>query len=114
MGDEVAVDVDAVRAELRTKYPEPAYELRAVQLRMGLIVLRNPSHPEHQMYKQQILDEAQRHVASENLLTMTTVYPSRVAIEGLCRRYPGMVSNPRIQKAMAYLSGATDEAEGKG
>jgi|SRR5580658_4001144 hypothetical protein len=107
------VDVDAVLADLRTKFPSPEFELRAVQLRMGLIVLRNPSHAEHQMYKKQILDDDARAVASENHLMMTAVYPDNASMQRLTKRYPGLVSNVKVQRAMAYLSGQTDESEGK-
>lgn len=108
------VDVEKVMADLRVKYPTPAFELRAVTLRMGTFVLRNPSHAEHQMFKRQVIDEESRHVASENLFVNTCVYPETAIVQATMQRYPGFIANRAVQKVMSYLSGSTDEIEGKG
>jgi hypothetical protein len=106
-------DIDKVMAELRAKYPAPDFELVPLDLRMGLFVLRNPSHAEHMIVKKMAMDEAQQHLAAGNSFAMTCVYPDKAEVARAVQRWPGMVSQPRVQRALAYLSGATDELEGK-
>jgi hypothetical protein len=106
-------DIDKVMAELRAKYPAPDFELVPLDLRMGLFVLRNPSHAEHMIAKKMAMNEAEQHLAARNSFVMTCVHPDKVALERAVNRWPGMVSQPKVQRALAYLSGATDELEGK-
>jgi hypothetical protein len=107
-------DIDKVVAELRQKYKEPEYELVPLDLRMGLFVLRNPSHQEFMMYRKQGMDDDQKHLASFNLFAATCVYPDRAELQRAMARWPGLVGSPRVQRALGYLSGTTDDLEGKG
>jgi hypothetical protein len=107
-------DVDAVMADLRARFPEASYDLVPVQTRPALFVLRNPSHPEHTRFRKEAQSDDMKHVASENLFVATCVYPEREQVTPLLRRYPGLITNGKIQRALAYLSGAVDELEGKG
>ena len=106
--------IDKVVADLRPKFPEPDYELVPLETRAGLFVLRNPSHQEYMMFRKQVGDDTQAHLASPNLFTMTCVYPDRESVGRAIKRWPGMVSQAKVQRALSYLSGMTDELEGKG
>jgi hypothetical protein len=110
-----AVDVESVLAELKTKYPEPDYELVPVKMeRVGLLVLRNPSHAEDVMLRKQVSMEGAGGSATENLFVRTCVYPSAAEVQRLVLRYPALVRNEKIQRAMGYLSGQLEALEGKG
>ena len=102
-----------IMADLRVQFPEPGFELVPLELRMGLFVLRNPTHMEHMMAKKMVMDDAQKHLSSHNLFNATCVYPSKDVVTQKLNRWPGMVSQVAVQKALAYLSGATDELESK-
>ena len=101
-------------AELRAKFPEPGYELVPIDIRAGFFVLRNPTHQEHMMYKKQLMDEGQQHIAANNLFVATCVYPASAEAQAAVKRFPGILMHEKVQKAFRYLSGASDTLEGKG
>lgn len=101
-------------AALKTQYPAPGYELIRVELRMGDIVLRNPTETEYSAFASMRLDEAMRKNAFPNLLTMCAVFPAPDALQAAVRRYPGISSNPKIVRALQYIAGEADDLQGKG
>jgi hypothetical protein len=105
--------IDKVVAELRTKFPEGAYDLVAIDARAGLFVLRNPAHNEHMLYKKMILDESQQAIASHNLFVATCVYPEPSLVQAALKRFPGLLMHDKVQKAFRFLSGQSDTLEGK-
>jgi hypothetical protein len=84
-----------------------------VEIRAGLFVLRNPSAAEHKMFRTQVLDDETKGIATTNLFVNTCVYPDRQAVSAALARFPGILANPKIQRALAYLSGQSDTLEGK-
>ncbi len=107
-------NIENVMAELRQKYTAPDYELVPLELRMGLFVLRNPTHQEFMLYRKQAMNENEQHLASPNLFASTCIYPDKAALQRAMARWPGMAAAPKVQKALAYLAGTTDDLEGKG
>jgi len=106
---------EALLASLREKYPPPAYELQLLRVdkRVGApLVLRNPNAAEYGIYLRTLADETSKHVATHNLFASVCVHPANIG--AVLERLPGLLHNKAVQRALAYLAGATNEAEGKG
>lgn len=99
---------------LQAKLPAPDYELVRVDLRMGTIVLRNPTSAEYGVFQSQRLDDAQKKVAFQNLLTLCCVFPERAELQAAVSRWPGIPSNARVVSGLRYLAGEAEVLEGKG
>lgn len=101
-------------AKLKSEYPESTHELLKIELRMGDIVIRNPTEGEFGMFQAQRLDEGQKKLAFPNLLTMCAVFPDKSEVAVALKRYPGLGSNPKVVRALQFLAGEADALEGKG
>lgn len=101
-------------AALSAKYPAPDHEIVKVELRMGDIVLRNPSEAEYGMFQSTRLDDTTRKTAFPNLLVMCAVFPERPELVATLKRYPGIPSNGKVVKALQFIAGEADALEGKG
>lgn len=99
---------------LESTFPAPDYELVRVELRMGDIVLRNPSESEYNMFQAQRLDDQQKKLAFPNLLSMCCVFPSKADLAVALKRQAGIPSNVKVVRALQYLAGEADELAGKG
>lgn len=99
---------------LKAKYPEPQFELLTLNLRVGDIVLRNPSEQEYALFTMTISNDSTRATAFPNLLAVCCVFPEASALAALRARYPGLVRNPKVLSGLQMLAGAADELEGKG
>ena len=99
---------------LEAKYPPPDYELVHVALRMGDIVLRNPTAAEYGAFQAMRLEQSTKKTAFPNLLTMCCVFPERAELVVALARWPGLPSNPKIVNALQYIAGEADALEGKG
>jgi hypothetical protein len=99
---------------LSAKYPAPSNELLKVKLRMGDIVLRNPTQSEYGAFHAMRLDESQKKGAFNNLLVTCAVFPSREDLAADIKRWPGIPSNAKIVRALQWIAGEADELEGKG
>jgi hypothetical protein len=105
---------DQVWTDLQAQYHEPDWELVDVVIRAGRFVLRNPTPAEYKRFMTEARGEDTRGVATANLFASTCVFPDQAGREAALKRFPGLLTNKRIQGALAYLSGSADELEGKG
>ena len=99
---------------LEAKYPATSHELYKIELRMGDIVLRNPSEGEYSAFQSMRLDDAQKKTAFPNLLMMCAVFPERAELAAAVSRWPGIPSNTKVVRALQYVAGEADALEGKG
>lgn len=114
MAERYTIDDDAW-AKLQEQFRAPEWELAKVAgLQPGDIVLRNPSELEYRAFVGQVTDEAQKPVALQNLLLVTTVWPDRATMTKWLARWPGLINNGRLVGAMQYLNGSADALAGKG
>lgn len=100
-------------AECRAKFPDARIELVSVQTRVGLFVLRSPSMIEHRAFLQSLRDDAMRGEATRNLFATICVYPSPTEAAALLDRFGGVLSHPKVQNAIAWLTGQADDLLGK-
>lgn len=102
-------------ADLQKRFPEPSYELAKVEgLKPGDVVFRNPTEQEYRAYLMQAYDSEAQMFAESNLMRSTVVFPEPPVFADWCKRFPGLVSNARLRKGLRSLSGAEDDAQGKG
>lgn len=69
------------------------------------IALRPPTRPEFVAWKQAVNNPARSHVATENLVRATCVYPSKSDLDALLDRYPAICDSEGAQAAIKYLTG---------
>lgn len=100
--------------KLQEQFPASTHELVKISLRMGDIVLRNPTQPEYGTFQALRLDESQKKTAFPNLLTMCCVFPERAELAAALKRWPGIPSNAKVVRALQFIAGEADEIEGKG
>jgi len=108
------IEDEALLAKLRERFPSPSYELRLLRAdpRVGPVVLRNPTSAEYGLYLRTLADDNSKHVAGQNLFVTVCVHPANPA--AVLERWPGFLHSRSVQRALAYLAGSTNEAEGKG
>ena len=104
---------DAEYQALEGKFAPPDHELIKVELRMGDIVLRNPTEAEYGAFQSMRLEQSTRKTAFPNLLTMCCVFPERAELVAAVKRWPGLASNAKIVHALQYITGEADALEGK-
>src|ERR1017187_3897900 len=107
------VDEAAVVAECRAKYPDPKIELVSVKTRVGLFVLRSPTMIEYRAFMAALRDENMKGEATRNLFATICVYPTGPEVTSLLDRFGGMLAHPKVQNAIAWLTGQADELLGK-
>src|ERR1017187_3941637 len=107
------VDVSAVVAECRARFPDARTELVSVSTRVGLFVLRSPSMIEYRAFMAALRDDNMKGEATRNLFSTICVYPSGVEVTSLLDRFGGMLAHPKVQNAIAWLTGQADELLGK-
>jgi hypothetical protein len=96
------------------KYPAPGNELVKLELRMGDLVLRNPSEAEYGAFQGMRLEDSTRRTAFPNLLTMCCVFPEPAELQAAIKRWPGIPSNAKVVRALQFIAGEADELAGKG
>lgn len=109
----VSDPVAAIVADCRAKYPNPQIELVSVQTRVSLFVLRSPTAQEHRVFMASLRDDAMKGEATRNLFVTMCVYPEPIAVTSLVDRYGGVLAHPKVQNAIAWLTGQADELQGK-
>ena len=109
---DTSAEDEALLAPIRAKWPKSELQLLRTDKRVGPVVLRTPSAAEYTVYTRALADDNSRHVAGHNLFVTVCVHPPNP--ETILDRFPGFLHNKSVQRALAYLAGATSEAEGKG
>lgn len=107
------VDTEAVVRDCRAKFPDARIELVSVQTRVGLFVLRSPSMIEHRAFLAALRDDAMRSEATRNLFATICVYPAAAEVSAVLDRWGGVLAHPKVQNAIAWLTGQADELLGK-
>jgi hypothetical protein len=98
-------------AALREKHPECVW---VKGLQMGDLVLRPQTEAEYHAYSVQFWEKGGEPVAYRNALVQTAVFPDAATVQAWLKRWPGLPSNGKVSRALAYLCGMTDALEGKG
>jgi len=115
MADRVLL-TDEQWEKLRAQFPEPDHELVRIPVQPGEIVLRNPSEAEYHAHQAAIWGvegEAGRPAAYRNALVMQCVHPDKPTLTAWLKRWPGIALNPKVVRAINYLSGQIETLEGK-
>jgi hypothetical protein len=108
---DTSAEDETLLAPLRAKYPNAELQLLRIDKRVGPVVLRTPTVVEYTAYTRSLADDNSRHVAGHNLFVSVCVHPANPG--SILERFPGFLHNKSVQRALAYLAGATSESEGK-
>jgi hypothetical protein len=109
----IDVNEEAIVAEARAKFPAAQVEIVSVKTRVGLFVLRSPTTVEHRRFQSEVRDDVQRAEAFRNLFCTIAIYPTAAEVTSSLDRFGGLLAHPKVQNAVAWLTGQADELQGK-
>lgn len=106
-------EVQATMAALQAQHP--GKRLRPVETAAGVFVFRQPTRPEYNYFRTQILsdDKNESSKAFESLVTSCVVHPPLTEAMKLLEDFPGISADKDVVATLSILSGLTKDASAK-